>query len=293
VYSVEKLYRPSTLIEALDILAEDKRAIPIAGGTDIIVKMRATRAKGVRLVSVSSLVDLKGIEEDADGNIIIGAASTFTEVAEHPLIVENVPLLKTAALSMGGPQTQNVATIGGNVCNGATSADSAPSLFALDAVLELVSAEGRRIVPITEFYISPGKVNKMHGELLTHIILPFGRRTNRGSSYIKMSTRNAMDISTLGSAAVCVLDTDGSIQSAAIALGTAGPTPMRCKEAETVLVGKFLTNDLLSEAGKKAAAAANPRSSWRASATYRKHLAEELSARAFREAFEAAGGTMR
>jgi xanthine dehydrogenase FAD-binding subunit len=202
-------------------------------------------------------------------------------------------MLKTAALSMGGPQTQNVATIGGNVCNGATSADSAPSLFALDAVLELVSADGSRKVPVTEFYAGPGKVNKAHGELLTHIILPAGPRANRGGAYIKMSTRNAMDISTLGSAAVCVLDADGSIRSAAIALGTAGPVPMRCTEAEEVLTGKFLTDALLAEAGKKAAAAANPRSSWRASAAYRKYLAEELSARAFKDAFEAAGGTMR
>ncbi|MDR1029201.1 MAG: FAD binding domain-containing protein, partial [Clostridiales Family XIII bacterium] len=234
MYFVDELYRPSTLAEALDILSKDEKAIPMAGGTDIIVKMRAKRTKGVRLVSLSEIGELREIAAEANGDLSIGACSTFTDVAENPLIGERIPMLKAAALSMGGPQTQNAATIGGNVCNGAVSADSAPSLLAIDAGLELISLRGTRTVARKDFYAGPGKVNKDRDEILKRIILPIGGMKNWGGSYIKMSTRKAMDISTLGSAAVCVLDEDGIVLSAAIALGTAGPTPMRCPESEEV-----------------------------------------------------------
>jgi xanthine dehydrogenase FAD-binding subunit len=254
--------------------------------------MRANRSKDVRLMSLALLDELKVIVEEPDGSLSVGAGATFTEIAECPLIAGRVPMLRTAALSLGGPQTQNVATIGGNICNGAVSADSAPSLLALDAVLELISAGGTRHVAITDFYIGPGKVDRRDNELLKRVILPIGRLKNWGGSYIKMSARKAMDISTLGSAAVCALGPDGRVSSASVALGTAGPTPMRCPEAEAVLTGNFLTEELLREAGRQAAAACRPRSSWRASEAYRRYLAEELSVRSFREAFEAAGGMM-
>jgi xanthine dehydrogenase FAD-binding subunit len=293
MYFVEKLHRPSGLAEALDILAKGDRIIPMAGGTDILVELRKSRAKGVRLMSLSGLPELRGISEDAEGNIVIGAGSTFAEIGEDARIAAKVPMLRTAALSLGGPQTRNVATIGGNICNGATSADAAPSLFALDAVLELANAGEVRSVPITSFYAGPGKVNKAPDELLTRIILPIGQKQIWAGYYIKMSTRKAMDISMLGSAAVCELAADGSIKTASIALGTAAPTPIRCPEAEAILNGKRLTESLLKEAGRKAAASSNPRSSWRASEAYRRELVEELSARAFRRAFEAAGGKMK
>ena len=293
MYFVEKLYRPATLDEALEVLAAEEGVWPLAGGTDVLVKMRHSRMKGVKLMSLSGLAELRGIAELPNGDVAVGAGCTFTDIAENDIIVKRVPMLKTAAVSMGGPQIQNVATIGGNVCNGATSADSAPPLFALGAVLELQSkARGVRTVPIAEFYAGPGKVRREPDELLVRIVLPVGALAHWAGAYIKMATRKAMDIAILGAAAVCELESDGRVKTAAIALGVAGPTPTRCPDAEAVLTGQKLTEDLLAEAGRKAVNAGNPRTSWRATKEYRESLIEALSARAFRQAFEQAGGKL-
>ncbi|MEL7610580.1 MAG: xanthine dehydrogenase subunit XdhB [Bacillota bacterium] len=288
MYSVKKLYRPETLQEALAILAEHPEAWPLAGGTDVLVKMRHKRMKDVTLLSLSKL-PLSGVEENG-AEIVIGPCTTFTALADNPIIQARLPMLRTAARSMGGPQIQNAATIGGNICNGATSADSAPSLFALDAELTLTSATGSRRIPIGEFYAGPGRVNREGGELLTAIHIPVGEQMRWGGAYIKFSTRKAMDIAILGSAAVCALHEDGSVKKAAIALGVAAPTPVRCAEAEALLLGKAPTAELLLEAGRLALTACSPRSSWRASKEYREALIQELSVRAFKEAHRLAGG---
>ena len=184
MYGVEKLFIPETLEEALEILANDPTVVPIAGGTDILVRMRSQKTQKARLLSLQKLKELTGIRMRFDGSIEIGAASTFTDLATSPLIIERLPLLKTAALSMGGPQIQHVSTIGGNVCNGAVSADSAPPLFALDAELELKSLSAERIVPISDFYQGPGKVSRRQDELLVRLIIPphaecYGHRNAR------------------------------------------------------------------------------------------------------------------
>ena len=155
MYGVDKLYIPQTLEEALQILDRDPEVMPLAGGTDILVKMRHKALKGVKLMSTEKLEALKGVREREDGVIEIGASCTFTFLANNEIICRRIPMIRTAGLAMGGPQIQNVATIGGNVSNGATSADSAPSLFALDAILILHSVRGVRRVPIQEFLRGP------------------------------------------------------------------------------------------------------------------------------------------
>jgi len=291
MYDVEKLYQPESISEALQILDEDKAAWIIAGGTDVMIKMRHKKMRGVRLVSIRDIGTLKGVEVLEDGTVTIGPATTFTELASEPVIEKKLPMLKTAALSMGGPQIQNMATIGGNVCNGATSADSASSLFALEANLVLERADDSRIVPIEEFYLGPGRTDIRQGEMLTKIIIPPVKKGRFGCAYIKFATRKAMDIAILGAAATCVLNPeDRHIEKATIALGVAGPTPVRCTEAENLLNGSVLTKELLEKAGRAALLSANPRSSWRASKEYREYLIEELSARAFYKAFLEAGG---
>ena len=288
MYFVKKLYRPETLNEALQILKEHPETIILAGGTDVLVKMRHKRMKDVTLLSLSEL-PLSGVEDRGE-EIVIGSGTTFTSLANNPIIQTRLPMLCTAARSMGGPQIQNVATIGGNVCNGATSADSAPSLFALDAELVLVKDGADRRVPIREFYAGPGHVKLESGELLTAIHIPVGEQKRWGGVYIKFCTRNAMDIAILGSAAVCELNEDGCVKKVAISMGVAAPTPVRCTEAEALLVGKTPTTELLQEAGRLALTVCNPRSSWRATKEYREALILELSTRAFREAYRLAGG---
>ena len=245
MYGVDKLYIPQTLEEALQILDRDPEVMPLAGGTDILVKMRHKALKGVKLMSTEKLEALKGVREREDGVIEIGASCTFTFLANNEIICRRIPMLRTAGLAMGGPQIQNVATIGGNVSNGATSADSAPSLFALDAILILHSVRGVRRVPIQEFYAGPGRVKKEPGELLVCIEIPHAGTANWGGMYIKSSVRKAMDISTWGAAATCQLNADGTVAAASIALGVAGPTPLRCPDAVAFLVGKVPTEAMM------------------------------------------------
>ena len=290
MYGVDKLYIPQTLEEALQILDRDPEVMPLAGGTDILVKMRHKALKGVKLMSTEKLEALKGVREREDGVIEIGASCTFTFLANNEIVCRRIPMIRTAGLAMGGPQIQNVATIGGNVSNGATSADSAPSLFALDAILILHSVRGVRRVPIQEFYAGPGRVKKEPGELLVCIEIPHAGTTNWGGMYIKSSVRKAMDISTLGAAATCQLNADGTVSAASIALGVAGPTPLRCPEAEAFLVGKVPTEARMEEVADLVLQATNPRTSWRASKEFRIGLIRALSTRAFLGAYAAAKG---
>ena len=290
MYSVSELYIPQTLEEALAFLSAHPDARPLAGGTDVLVAMRNKKLENLRLMSLEKLPELEGIRLREDGVLEIGARTTFTQLAASPEIAVRAPMLRTAALAMGGPQIQNRATIGGNVCNGATSADSAPGLFALDAVLVLQSAAGPRRVPITDFYSGPGRVKRESTELLLHLELPPAAPPRHGDCYLKFSTRKAMDLALIGCAAVCELAEDGTVSKAAIALGVAAPTPVRAAEAETFLLGRRPTLADLEEAGELALRSASPRSSWRASKEYREQIIRTLAKRAFRAAYETAGG---
>jgi len=293
MYAVEKIYEPCTIPQASQILAKDKDAKIIAGGTDILIKLRHKKIEGISLVDLSKIEALKKINRTENGDFEIGALVAFSELAEHELIKNHLQILRTAALSMGGPQIRNVATIGGNICNGVTSADSAPALFALKAQLQLESSKNIRKVNIEDFYISNSKVDLGHNEILTKFIIPSSPAGKAWAGhYTKFSVRKAMDISMLGCAAVCVIDPDGTIRDLRIALGTAAPTPIRCRETEKLAVNQKLSAELLAEIGNTAVSEANPRSSWRASKEYRQHLIRELTVQTVAEAYAKAGGVM-
>ena len=158
MFDIANIIQPKTLNEALDALKNNPNMKIIAGGTDVLVKMHHGELGGSELLS---LRDIKGLDEISlldDGTISIGAMASFTQVFRNDIINKYIPVLAEAAVSMGGPQVRNMATLGGNICNGAVSADSAPTLCALDATLKLQSAEGERLVSINEIYEGPGKV---------------------------------------------------------------------------------------------------------------------------------------
>ena len=141
----------------------------ICGGSDVLVKIREGKLAGCSLVSIHGLKELAGVRMEDDGTIVIGPATTFAHVTRDPIIERHLPALGAAVDQAGGPQLRNVGTIGGNVCNGVTSADSASTLLTLNALLELTGPDGRRTVPLCDFYRGPGKVDLAHGELLTAI----------------------------------------------------------------------------------------------------------------------------
>ena len=204
-----------------------------------------------------------------------------------------MPVLGEAADEVGGPQIRNIGTIGGNVCNGVTSADTAPTLFAYDAELELSGAGGTRRLGIAEFYLGPGRTDVRADELLTAIYIPRESWERCFGRYIKYSTREALDISTLGCSVNARLSEDGrSLERVRIAYGVARPVPSRCPETERAFAGAPCTEETAREFARAAVAEISPRDSWRASRAFRLHVAEECAFRALCESVERAGGRL-
>lgn len=280
-----------TVDEAVKMLATCEDLKVIAGGTDVLIKVQKDNdLQGSKLLSIRKVMDLTSIRLLDNGEVVIGALATFSQIHNDSLIQTRIPVLAEASLSMGGPQIRKIATIGGNICNGATSADSAPSLFILNAKLKLQSMEGIRVVPIEDFYQGPGKVDLQRGEILTEIIISSENYKEFSGHYVKYSMRKAMDIATLGVAVMCKLNTADHFNEIRIGLGVAGPTPLRCKEAEEFAKGKEISVETIKQISKIAVNSSKARTSWRASKEYREHLIEVLSKRALKEAILKAGG---
>lgn len=290
MYNFQSYLEAETLEQALNLLNENPNLTIIAGGTDVLVKIHGGKMEKPELLGIRKIKELEKIQKLEDGTISIGPLATFSQIFNDPIINENVPVLAEAAVSMGGPQIRNIATIGGNVCNGATSADSASTLFALNARLRLQTKEGERVIPIQEFYLGPGKVDLKPGEILTQILIAPEDYVGFGGHYIKFAMRNAMDIATLGVSALCKLEDGRIFKEVRIGLGVAAPTPIRCPEAENFAVGKETTPEVIKEIGKLAVKSTNARTSWRASKEYREHLVEVLTQRALKAAIVRAGG---
>jgi xanthine dehydrogenase FAD-binding subunit len=263
----------------------------ICGGSDVLIKIREGKLTGKTLVSINGLEELRKIYTEPDGTLVIGAACTFAQITENPLIQSLVPALGYAVNQAGGPQLRNVATIGGNLCNGATSADSAALLLTLNANLLLESKGSPRIIPLEGFHTSPGNVAIKPGEVLTAIRISKADYEGFGGSYIKYAMRNAMDIATLGVAAHVRLNAEKTaIEDIRLAYGVAAPVPTRCHKAEESLRGKPLSRDTLKESGILALKELSPRNSWRASKAFRVRLILELTGRCVEVAISGAGG---
>lgn len=290
MYDIESIVCADSVAAAVQALAADEQAIVIAGGTDVLIKVREGRLAGCRLVSIHDIADLRGVTLEPNGNINIGALTTFADLEHDALLASLCPVLGEAAGQAGGPQLRVQGTVGGNICNGATSADTAPSLFALNAILQLTSSSGNRQIPIREFYLGPGKVALQSTEILTKIILRRDEYAGYLGHYIKYAMRNAMDIATM-SCAVLVKpdDMDNKLADIRIALGVAAPTPIRAVKAEEALRGMSFES-AVAKIGDLVRAEINPRSSWRASKEFRLHIAGEIAARALRQAWQRRGG---
>jgi len=291
MFDVQSVYRAANVADAIRALCEDERAMIIAGGTDVLVQNREGKHAGIPLVSVHGLPELTGVLMEMDGTLVIGAATCFTDITNHPLIQRHIPMLGLAVDEVGSPQIRNVGTVGGNLCNGVTSADSAPSLLALDAVLKLRGRDGERLTPLRDFYVSAGKTTRAHDEVLCEIRIVKESYQNVFGCYIKYGKRAAMEISTLGCAVTVRLTPDKkAIERMRIAYGVAAPTPIRCEAAEALAVGKAPDAETLEAVTHAAVEGISPRTSWRASREFRLHLAGELCRRAMSQAIMQAGG---
>ena len=291
MYDIGKFYQAADVEDAVRALVEDPEAVVISGGSDVLIKIREGKLAGCSLVSIHGIKELEGIRMEEDGTIVIGPATTFSHITNNDIIQKHIPMLGDAVDMAGGPQLHNIGTIGGNVCNGVTSADSASSLCCLDADLVLKGPDGVREVPISQWYTGPGRTVRNHDEVLTAIRIKKENYQGYGGQYIKYGKRNAMEIATLGCAVSVKLTEDKKhIQDLRLAYGVAAPTPIRCHTTEESVKGMETGEALAQAVGKGALEEVNPRSSWRASREFRLQLVEELGRRAVKQAVINAGG---
>ena len=291
MYDIDKYYQAVDVDDAVRALSKDPEAVVISGGSDVLIKIREGKLTGCSLVSIHGIKELEGIRVEEDGTIAIGPATTFSHITNNDIIQKHIPMLGDAVDMAGGPQLRNIGTIGGNVCNGVTSADSASSLCCLDADLVLKGPDGVREVPISQWYTGPGRTVRNHDEVLTAIRIKKENYQGYGGHYIKYGKRNAMEIATLGCAVSVKLSEDKKhIQDIRLGYGVAAPTPIRCHKTEEALKGMETGEALAQAVGKGALEEVNPRSSWRASKEFRLQLVEELGRRAVRQAVINAGG---
>ncbi len=291
MYDLKALYEAGSVQDAVRLRLEHPEAQILAGGTDVLVQMREGKRAGKELISIYGINEMRGVSLDGDENIRIGSLTSFSHITKDPIIQKYINVLGEAVDMVGGPQIRNAGTIGGNTCNGVTSADSASTLFAWDAVVELTGKDGVRRLPIQAFYLAAGKTDVRPDEIQTAILIPKASYENCFGHYIKYAMRSAMDIATTGCSVNVVLSPDKkTIVRARIAYGVAGPIPMRAPSAEKAAGGKPLTADTAEAFAQAVLSDIQPRDSWRASKAFREHIAVELAKRCLTEAVKQAGG---
>ena len=293
MYDLKELYEAESVQDAVALRLAHPDAQIIAGGSDVLVQMREGKRAGKELISIYGLDELRGVTIDDDENIRIGSLTSFSHITRDPIIQKYINVLGEAVDMVGGPQIRNIGTIGGNTCNGVTSADSASTLHAWEAIVELTGKNGVRRLPIKDFYVKAGQVDIRveDGEIQTAILIPKSSYENTFGHYIKYAMRNAMDIATLGCSVNVRLSADKkTVERARIAYGVAGPVPMRAPSAEAIANGAAVSADMIESFGLAVLNDINPRDSWRASKAFRQHIAVEMAKRCLFTSIKLAGG---
>ena len=293
MYDIKALYEAKSIEHAIQLLTEHPEAQIIAGGSDVLVQMREGKRAGKELVSIYMIDEMRGVSYEEDGAIRIGSLTSFSHITKDPIIQKHINVLGEAVDMVGGPQIRNIGTIGGNTCNGVTSADSASTLHAWDAIVEITGPDGVRRIPIKDFYIKAGVVDLKPAEIQTAILIPKAAYEGYYGHYIKYAMRNAMDIATTGcSVNVKLSENKKTIEDVRIAYGVAGPVPMRAPSAEAVAKGNPVSTETIKTFAKTVLEDINPRDSWRAAKDFRQHIAVVLAERALKESIRLAGGVI-
>lgn len=270
---------PKTLDETIKALGERKGAARLlAGGTDLVpqLKRRETDIPEY-VIDLKGIAGLDEIAYDEQSGLKIGPLATINSIAQSPIVRDLYPSLLQAALSMASPQVRNRGTFAGNICSAVPSADSAPALLTLDAMLRVIRSGGERVIPIDRFFTGPRKTVMEADEMLVEIMVPKATPDARGA-YIKLSPRHAMDLAIVGVAAYGVCN-NGHCKDISIGLGAVAPTPFRAGKAEAVLRGQHLTPATVEEAARVASTECHPIDDHRASAEYRCDMVYVLTKR--------------
>jgi len=274
--------KPGSLKEVLSVLDElrGKKAHVLAGGTDLIPRLRDQSKRAEYVIDLAG-AGLNEVVFEKD-QLRIGALVTFATLCRHPEVKNQAPAIAEAAVKVGAAQTRNLATIGGNLCEGVPSNDSAPALLALEARFRLQAKGTDRVVPAEQFFVGPRRTLLQPAEIMTEIIVPL--HDGLKSNFLRFGRRRAMSLSVVSAAAAVALQDRQTFVTARIALGAVAPVPMRAHKAEQVLAGQRVTQPLLAEAASVAATEISPISDMRGSAEYRRSLAAVLVRRALENA---------
>jgi carbon-monoxide dehydrogenase medium subunit len=280
-------YAPYSLEEALSLLdnAREKAKV-LAGGTDLIVQIKNGNARPAVLIDAKKIPELNRLEFNDGKSLYIGAAAPLGKIITFFPVMEKFGILHQACSIIGSMQLRNRGTVGGNICNAAPSADSAPPLLCLRAKAIVARPGGNRIVPMDSFFHGPGQTALAPNELLVGIEVPAPPPRSSGC-YLRHTPRQEMDIAVVGVASLLVFASQENLcQEARIALGAVAPTPLRVPQAESILADRVLTEEAIEEAAEKAAETASPLSDMRGSAGYRKEIVKVLTRRTLRRAWE-------
>lgn len=252
-------FAPNNIGEALQLLDihRDKAKV-LAGGTDLLVQMNNNEINPSYLVDLKKINDLAGINYIPNEGLRLYPLTTISDIESSEFITEKFSILSDAAKTIGSVQIRNRATVGGNLCRAAPSADLAPALFVLEAQLKIRGIKSEKTVPIQNFFIGPGKTILKYNEILTEVIIPNPPSLSFGV-YLKHGPRQAMDLATVGIAVLIVFaPINHTCESAKIALASVAPTPLRAKAAEKVLVGEKINQLIIDEAAKVASEEVHP-----------------------------------
>ena len=282
-------FAPKSIKEACSLLQEyEGRAKVMSGGTDLLVNMKYRTVAPQFVIGLRNVPNLDSITYSEAKGLRLGTLVTHKSIVDSPIIRERFEALAVACSKIGTPQVRSMGTIGGNLCNAAPSADSAPPLIAFGAVVKLASPEGERIISLEDFFAGPSKNVLQVGEILSEIQVP-NPPPHTGVVYLKLPARTAVDIAAVGVAVSITLDLKSRICSVArIILGAVAPTPTRVNKAEEIIKGKKIEDNLVEEAARVASEECFPISDIRSSADYRREMVKVLTKQAISKALEQA-----
>ena len=278
---------PGSVDECLQILAKrgpDTKVV--AGGTDLLPQLKNGVLKPGWVVDLSAVAELRTISDAPDGGLRIGASVTARELELDARVRSRFAALAESAAMVGSVQVRNLATLGGNLCNAAPSADMAPPLLALDAEAVIAGPSGQRRVPMASFFLGVRRTVLAPGELLLEIVVP-AQGAQSGGNYLRHTPRRELDIAVVGVASQVTL-TGGKCTAARIALAAVAPVPLRATDAEQALVGQPLTPQQIERAAELASGAARPIDDHRGSIEFRNHLVRVLTRRTLTTALQRA-----
>ncbi len=280
---------PSTTKEAVAMLAKEKGlGFVLAGGTDLLVKMKAGMIEPDLVVDIKRIKGMRDIKKTATG-FTIGAAVSGSEMEKHPGLQKAWPGVVEAANLIGSKQVQGRCTIVGNLCNGSPAADSVPALMAANAKVVILGPKGKRRVAVTDIPTGVGKTSLKKAEIIEGISLP-KREAKSGDCYMRFTPRTEMDIAVVSAAVNLTLDAKGFVKSARVALGAVATTVVMVAAAAKAIIGTKLDDAALAKLSAACSAACKPIDDKRGTIEFRTHVAGVLGRRAAETAYARAGG---